>query len=245
MNVRIIAKTTDALEVLYTSAKTCTSEHSPSDIFDVLGDGFGVATNDMIKTVTRVFDSGHMSVAEHVNITFAIEGISRACSHQLVRHRHCSFSQQSQRYVNAENFEFITPDSINKVKRKIIDRETNEILYTEYPLIDEINQYINSTKKLYSQCINLSVKEEDARMILPNACTTNLVMTCNLRALIHLCNERLCFTAQNEIKTLVTKMKDETIIRYPWMQKYLVSKCEKYKLCDEMRSCGKYPKVGK
>lgn len=90
IKVTLISKPDDILNIIYTACKTCTSAATPGEIFE---------QEPSLKLIHKVIKSGHLSVTEHINFTFAISGISRACSHQLVRHRHCSFSQQSQRYV--------------------------------------------------------------------------------------------------------------------------------------------------
>ena len=96
MKVKLLTKTQNMLDVVYTGARTCYNAGSPIDMwFDVCN----IPTDKKKTMLSKVFESGHLSTSEHAYFTFAIEGISRACSHQLVRHRHCSFSQQSQRYV--------------------------------------------------------------------------------------------------------------------------------------------------
>lgn len=135
--------------------------------------------------VKHLYRNGHHSVFEHVYFTFKIEGISRACSHQLVRHRHCSFTQRSQRYCSEDGFDFVTPPSIDP-KAFAKDMEDFKDLYEDYQ--------------------RSGVSNEDARFVLPNACETSLYLSCNLRELIHMCNERLCMRAQWEIRELVSRM---------------------------------------
>ena len=127
---------------------------------------------------------------EHIYFTFKIEGISRACSHQLVRHRHCSFTQRSQRYCSENGFKVILPPSIEK-------NYSSECDY------DHIVRDIDET---YAELQNSGIPNEDARYILPNACETSLYLSCNLRELIHISNERLCRRAQWEIRELVQQM---------------------------------------
>lgn len=135
--------------------------------------------------VKHLYRNGHHSVFEHVYFTFKIEGISRACSHQLVRHRHCSFTQRSQRYCSEDGFDFVTPPSIDP-KAFANDMEDFKDLYEDYQ--------------------RSGVSNEDARFVLPNACETSLYLSCNLRELIHMANERLCMRAQWEIRELVKLM---------------------------------------
>ena len=165
-----------------------------------------------IELILKVARSGHLSTFEHVVCTFAIEGVSRSLLAQLTRHRLCSFSVQSQRYCKFDN-SFILPDSIE-----------NEQVYV----------FLENCKKLYHTLIESGVKKEDARAILPNASSTNLVITCNLRELIHICNLRLCSRSQKEIRELVTKMKQLIVNELPFMKEFLVPKC---KVCTERSNC--------
>ena len=157
---------------------------------------------DPMKLVQHLYKSGHHSVFEHIYFTFKIEGISRACSHQLVRHRHCSFTQRSQRYCNEGDFEFVTPLNVE-----------DNVFYDE---MEQINEWYQ--KHTYEGTPN-----EDARYILPNACCTDLYLSCNLRELIHMCNERLCSRAQWEIQKLIKKMVECVDPRLRFM---LVPKCK-------------------
>ena len=144
-----------------------------------------------IGLVKHLYENGHHSVFEHIYFTFKIEGISRACSHQLVRHRHCSFTQRSQRYCSEGGFDYVTPTSI-----------TEKAFTGSYDMsMSDVNEYYNVLQQE-------GVPIEDARYILPNACSTSLYLSCNLRELIHIANERLCSRAQWEIRDLVKKMVD-------------------------------------
>lgn len=161
---------------------------------------------DPMKLVKHLYRNGHHSVFEHIYFTFKIEGISRACSHQLVRHRHCSFTQRSQRYCSENGFEYVTPTTIKEhAYRGSYDFEMFE------------------TNEFYNGLQHNGVPKEDARYILPNACTTELYLSCNLRELIHICNERLCERAQWEIRELVEQM-IKTIPADLWFM--LVPKCK-------------------
>lgn len=172
MDVKLIQETPN---VIYTI----------SDIASICYDS---TPKDPLKLVKHLYESGHHSVFEHIYFTFKIEGISRACSHQLVRHRMCSFTQRSQRYCSEEDFDYIKPTSI-----------------TQSGLLGTYTSMITETMHKYTGLCN-NVSKEDARYVLPNACCTELYMSCNLRELIHICNERLCSKAQWEIRELVKKM---------------------------------------
>jgi thymidylate synthase (FAD) len=128
----------------------------------------------------------HESVLEHATASFKISGISRALTHQLVRHRLCSFTQQSQRYVNEQNFNYIEPDDIKS------DPNTHKI-YTD--LMEHI-------RNLYSQLRALGIKKEDARFILPNSIESEIIMTANFRELRHVLRLRGEKAAQWEIRHL-------------------------------------------
>ena len=151
---------------------------------------------------THLYKNGHHSVFEHIYFTFKIEGISRACSHQLVRHRHCSFTQRSQRYCSEDSFEYITPPTVTNLAWRI-DMDCLGEWYENYQ--------------------RSGVPNEDARYILPNACATELYLSCNLRELIHIANERLCSRAQWEIRELVQQM---VALVDPKLQFMLVPKCK-------------------
>lgn len=138
--------------------------------------------------VKHLYKNGHHSVFEHIYFTFKIEGISRACSHQLVRHRHCSFTQRSQRYCSEDGFNFVLPPEASK---------NNFDLPYNGMMRDAEGNY---------KLLNKFVPNEDARYVLPNACETALYLSCNLRELIHMANERLCTRAQWEIRALVQQM---------------------------------------
>lgn len=143
-----------------------------------------------IGLVKHLYRNGHHSVFEHIYFTFKIEGISRACSHQLVRHRHCSFTQRSQRYCSEDGFKVILPPSIKK----------------DYPSECDYEHIVRDIDEAYAELQNNGIPNEDARYVLPNACETSLYLSCNLRELIHMSNERLCRRAQWEIRELVQQM---------------------------------------
>lgn len=157
---------------------------------------------DAMKLVKHLYKGGHHSVFEHIYFTFKIEGISRACSHQLVRHRHCSFTQRSQRYCSEDGFDFVRPSTIED--------------YNMDCTMGRIEGWYNGLQAI-------GVPNEDARYILPNACATSLYLSCNLRELIHMANERLCTRAQWEIRELVKAMCQLVNPRLHFM---LVPKCK-------------------
>ena len=169
--------------------------------------------------VRKLYENGHHSVFEHVWFTFLIEGISRACSHQLVRHRMAAITQRSQRYCDEGMFEYVTPESIEK-----------DIVY-----INKYNSAIERSSDIYNVLVEQhNIPKEDARYVLPNACTTAMYFSCNLRELIHIANERLCARAQWEIRNVVQSMADLVSEDVRWM---LVPKCRSgFLICNS--PCG-------
>ena len=173
MKVTLIQQTPNPIETIAEIASIC-YDSNPAD---------------PMKLVKHLYKNGHFSVYEHIYFTFKIEGISRACSHQLVRHRHCSFTQRSQRYCSEDGFGVVVPKTIAKVDEK----------HGYFNFMDEVEKH-------YDELQALGVPNEDARYVLPNACETSLYLSCNLRELIHIANERLCTRAQWEIRELVKQM---------------------------------------
>lgn len=185
------------------------------------------------RIMNACYESGHQSVLEFADFTFHIEGISRACSHQLVRHRCASYAQRSQRYVKEGNFDYVIPDSVRK----------NAAGYVEF------KKTMNHIKECYEYLQELGIPAEDARFTLPNACETIIEVKMNGRELIHFMNERLCTRAQWEIRDLAKAMKkvvaehDEECAKFA---QFFVPKCyihAKYPFCTEHKSCGLAPKL--
>lgn len=187
------------------------------------------------KIMEHCIKSGHLSVLEHASFTFKIEGISRACSHQLVRHRTGKFTQRSQRYCEEnDESEYIVPKTMKRLHGYGF-----EDAYTDY------QDTICETTRNYKHSLRENVPAEDARYILPNACPTTIVVTFDLRNLMHFFNERLCAKAQWEIRELAQKMRDCVIEVCSQLAVYLVPKCErygrKYGFCTESKSCDRNP----
>ncbi len=219
--VRLISKPDNMLRTVYTACRTCYSSESPINIFDSES---ALDKEKMLKLIKRVISSGHYSTIEHIQVSFAISNISRACSHQLVRHRHMSFSQKSQRYVKEKGqFEYIIPESI----------DSND------ELKEKFTEFMGKISDFYLELTQEGIPAEDARYVLPNATATSMVASLNLRELIHLANLRLCTRAQKEIRILVKRMCDELTKEEEWLKDYLVPKCERLGYCDEDKSCGR------
>ena len=164
---------------------------------------------DIVKFLTMLTNIGHYSPLEHANFTFGIEGISRTCSHQIVRHRTGKYSQQSQRYVDLEGtFKIIVPPEIEDCPEAIK-------MY-EQSIINDFDAYKNITNALEEKYINLGMDKrdankkaiEDARFALPNACETKMVMTMDARNLINFFDKRCCNRAQWEVRKVANQMLD-------------------------------------
>lgn len=177
--------------------------------------------------------SHHESVLEHTSFTFKIYGVSRALMAQLTRHRMASFSVESQRYVDMTGNSAVIPDTISNTPGAMG-------IYLSA---------LNAARLAYTKLQELGVPNEDARFVLPNACTTVITMTMNLRELIHFCNERLCTKSQWQIRRLaqeiVKVVNEATDNAFDFM---LVPKCERnrsYPFCTESKdkTCGKHPRL--
>jgi thymidylate synthase (FAD) len=156
--------------------------------------------DDVARLVRGLVRSGHMSALEHASFTFAVDGISRACSHQLVRHRVASYSQQSQRYVHFSAGEgFVMPPNIGaNPEAKAVFEEAMETARRSYERLVELGAAEGRTNE--SVC-------EDARFVLPNAAETKIVVTMNARELRHFFSIRCCRRAQWEINRLAWTMR--------------------------------------
>lgn len=216
MEVRLIRCTPDPVAAIEDAATTC-YDSQPTDG----------------RIMRHCYKSGHHSVLEFADFTFRIKGVSRALTHQLVRHRVASFAQRSQRYCVEDGFEYVTPASIAKnPEAEAIYRET-----------------VDAIRAAYGRLVESGVPAEDARMLLPNACCSEICVKMNLRELIHFCNERLCACAQWEIRAMAREMVREVLAVAPDLKPFLVPKCEAhapYCFCTESRSrsCGRHPLIG-
>ncbi len=184
MFVQLLTYTPDPEQVAAAAARLCYSASSIDQLLDK-----SHAEGEAL--LQKILSLGHHSVLEHASFTFGIEGISRACSHQLVRHRIASFSQQSQRYVShKKRFAAVTPPSI----------ASRPVLKERYEaLMEELHQ-------VYGELLDEGIPAEDARFLLPNAAETKLVMTMNARELWHFFGLRCCRRAQWEIRAMAKDM---------------------------------------
>ncbi len=229
MNVKLINYTPNPIETIYIAARTCYSPDSPQELWESTKSRL-VSREQMYALIDKVIGAGHLSVLEHISFTFAVEGISRACSHQLVRHRIASFSQQSQRYTSPRENPFVVPETVAK-------NDEASKLFTEF---------LDYVSEVYSRLLELGIPREDARFVLPNATKTNIVMTMNFRELYQVCQVRLCTRAQWEIRELFWRVKGEIkrVAGLEGLAEYLVPKCYVLGYCPEMKSCGLMPAKG-
>ncbi|MCD6320311.1 MAG: FAD-dependent thymidylate synthase [Candidatus Desulfofervidaceae bacterium] len=233
LKVKLLAMTPHALAVIYAACRQCYSAERAEEIFVRAIQGIP-PVHEQEAFVRKIVASGHESVIEHVSFTFAISGISRACSHQLVRHRIASYSQQSQRYVKAENFHYIIPPTIaNQPELKRIYEETMAELQQKYNAI---------VAKLEEAGVKGEKARQDARFILPNACETRIVVTMNCRSLLNFFALRCCERAQWEIRALANEMLRLCKEKLPAVFAEAGPKCKKLGYCPEgKRSCGRMP----
>lgn len=205
--------------LIYTACRTCYSELEPDEIFRraVAGE---IDPAKQQKLIQGVVESGHGSTIEHIVFTFGISGVSRTLSHQLVRHRAgVAFDQQSQRYVTFKGASTMLPATLAEADPALRQRYEDQI---------------EGSLELYGDLVAAGIPGEDARFVFPNATRTNLVMTTNLRALIHMSGLRLCTMAQWEIRRLFQLIRHEIFGVSPFLGSFLAPKCVALGYCDEM-----------
>jgi thymidylate synthase (FAD) len=192
LNVVLLRHTPEPEEVVAMAAKLC---YSPANVEDLKEK---IEAKDQTAFVEKLAAIGHLSPIEHVSFTFGIEGISRACSHQLVRHRLASYSQQSQRYVREEQFDYLIPPSIKQ------DPEAAQAF--ERFMAEAQEQYTAILRLLEARGITGEAGNQDARYLLPNAAETKIIITMNARELLHFFRVRCCNRAQWEIRAMAERM---------------------------------------
>lgn len=220
MHVELLAHTPDARKIAFTAIRTCYSPNEPSDLFEgaeyaryqeqSASDGQGGSDAD--RLFRHIVNSGHTSTMEHINFTFALEGVSRVLLAQLTRHRvGFGFSVQSQRYVS---------DASDKKKGGF-----NYIMPPKIAELPEAADYfaglMETLQGAYDKLAELGVPKEDARFVLPNAAATNITMTANLRALLTFYGKRRPGRgAQWEIALLAERLREEVVKAEPWLDAF-------------------------
>lgn len=223
MQVNLINWTPEPERTVALAARLCYSSVGVEDLKE------SFTREDEIRFLTKLVTLGHLSPLEHASFTFAAEGVSRTLTHQLVRHRIASYSQQSQRYVREDDFEYIIPPSI---------QHNPEALELFTRTMADINQAYKALGEL--------VPKEDARFVLPGACETKIVFTFNARSLLNFFQHRLCTRAQWEIRRLAELMLEEVRAKAPLLFAKAGPTCETEGVCYEGdMSCGRVSVIKK
>src|SRR3990172_7512897 len=230
LNVILLRYTQNPEEIVAQAAKLC---YSPSSVDDLKKQ---VQTKDLASFIEKLTDMRHLSPVEHVTFTFGIEGISRACSHQIGRHRLASYSQQSQRYVGQQSkkrggFHFILPPRKEKIGGKQWFIEKMETIQKWYD--DLVEMLGNKGESAF----------EDARFLLPNAAETKIIITMNARELMHFFRVRCCNRAQWEIRAMATEMLRLSKQVSPHIFKDAGPGCVNDKCPEGKMTCGKMAEV--
>lgn len=220
MEVKLIDYAVDPLEKLYAAYRTCYSSDTPIEIWDKIRSET-IPKDRIRRFIAERLKTGHNSPLEQIVFWFAIAGVSRSLSHQLVRHRiGISFEQQSQRYVRfkEERLEYVLPDSW---KRAGLEGNFKEMM--------------DSVTSLYTKALESGIPAEDARFVLPNAAPTNFQVMVNFSELLHIADLRLCVRAQWEIRRMVALMRVGVKRALPEVAQYLQPKCGERRqgYCDE------------
>ncbi|MCR1972760.1 FAD-dependent thymidylate synthase [Clostridium sporogenes] len=237
MKVKLLEYTPNAEKLIASAAKLCYSSSGIEDLQNNLD------KEKVDKFLNMLMSYGHESPIEHVSFTFGIEGVSRSLTHQLVRHRIGSYSQQSQRYVRLEQFEYVIPPSVEKDEEaKKIYIETMKNCQKSYDNIANIlkEKYINDGVR----AVDAEKKAiEDARYVFPNACTSKIIVTMNARSLMNFFRHRCCNRAQWEIRELAEIMLFEVKEVAPTLFKYCGPGCVNGPCPEGKMSCGKIKEV--
>lgn len=223
MNVELLYHTPDPERAIATAARLCYAPVGAAELMETMPE-------ERVKSVlTTIMKSGHFSTLEHVSYTFAIDGVSRALTHQLVRHRLASFNQQSQRYVKfANGLDTIKPDTVAE------NPEANA-------LFDEAIEF---AKDAYVRLLDMGIPAEDARYLLPNAAETKIVVTMNVRELLHFFELRCCNRAQWEIRDLAHKMLELARPTAPFVFADAGASCVRGACPEGKMTCGNpFPRV--
>ena len=216
MKVSLLTYTPEPEKLVAAAARLCYSNKEVSEIMDNFTD------EKIEEFINKLVNLGHESPLEHVSFTFGIEGISRACSHQLVRHRIASYSQKSQRYVKENNFDYVIPPSL---------KNPGDIMYYEHMMFN--------IQEFYKDLIAMGLEPEDARMVLPNACCTSIIVTMNVRTLLNFFKHRDCNRAQWEIRVVAREMIKICKEIAPRLFSKAGASCRHSKCNEGSMSCGK------
>ncbi len=220
IQVTLIDYSESPIRSLYMAYRVCYSALTPQQVLERIDDE-RISQEKMANFVGERLKTGHTSPLEQVQFEFGISGVSRAFSHQFVRHRiGISFEQQSQRYVTYKNgsFPYTVPKTVEKAG-----------------MTAEMDALLEDVGRVYEKMIDAGVPAEDARFLLPNATNTNLKVTVNFASLLHIGDLRLCTRAQWEFRKVTSLMRAEVVRVAPELGRYLQPKCGAHRLgyCDE------------
>lgn len=245
MKVKLLSHTPDPEKLVAMAAKLCYSAVGTDEISEGLTPE---ATEKFLGFLTNI---GHESPIEHVSFTFAAEGVSRTLTHQLVRHRIASYSQQSQRYVKLDAFEYITPPAIENIPlakayfedAMTRDQETYDKLVEilEKSAFERLIQEGHPEKQAKKAAEKAAI--EDARYVFPNACETKILFTMNARTLLHFFSHRCCNRAQWEIRQMADLMLAEARKAAPLLFNHAGPGCMSGSCPEKSMTCGEMKKV--
>lgn len=222
LNVQLLRHTFDPEQAAALAARLCYTNTKISELKEK------VTKEKAVELLKKIIKMGHHSILEHVAFTFGVEGISRACSHQLVRHRIASYSQQSQRYCKLKDFNYIIPPSVK----------------ANTELLEKFNAKMLDFGASYEEFLNAGLPAEDARFLLPNACETKIIISMNVRSLYNFFQERTCNRAQWEIRAMALQMLEHCKKVAPVIFENAGPRCVKDKVCIQgSMSCGRWKSI--
>lgn len=245
MTVRLIAHTPEPEKVVAAAAKLCYSDAHITDLLD------GLDEEKTARFLNMLSDLGHASPIEHASFTFGIEGVSRTLLAQITRHRIASFSVQSQRYVAENRFDYVLPPEIEALpEAAAVYRQAMEEDQAHY---EELTRLLKNKHKQELLASGMEEKAadraaekraiEDARFVLPNACTTKMIVTMNARSLQNFFRHRCCNRAQWEIRELAERMRALCVEAAPHLFRHAGPPCLSGPCPEGKMSCGKMREV--
>jgi thymidylate synthase (FAD) len=217
MQVSLLYHTPNPERAVATAARLCYAPLGAAELMESMSD------ERAGKVLATIMKSGHFSTLEHASYTFAVDGVSRALTHQLVRHRLASYNQQSQRYVTfSAEPEVVLPQTVAS------DAEA----------LSAFNTAIDVAYATYAQLVEAGIPAEDARYVLPNACVTKIVVTMNIRELLHFFEVRCCHRAQWEIQELAHRMLELVEPTAPYLFLDAGAACRRGPCAEGKMTCG-------
>ena len=222
--IELLTYTPEPERLVAVAARRSYDKRSAMQIWEEMTDA------EVARLLYRVIRHGHTSVLEHINFTFAIEGVSRALSHQLVRHRMASYTQQSQQRSNERDFDFTVPPEIRKNSE----------------LAKEFQEKVKALAEFYTRAIETGIPKGQARYILPNACVTRIIMTMNARSLFNLISQRTCGVEEWEFRMVASKIHQLLLEVAPNIFSHAGPRCITDLVCLEGKKgekCGLYKNI--